>query len=942
MQKLFNVQDLKKQVSAQQVVSKYLGVPKNVTGKASFWDTPFRDNIISRATLKVTEDYIVDLGGDFKGDIIYFMCKLKHIKPYEAIQMIAKDFNVQGLSEYIGDDEVKVKKESKKVEKIVLDKVEQEAKEIWTMLDIIDFKKKPTEDEIGAIKERIPSLKVASYDLNTLCQKLTSGHTCIPAGIVGNSDKNWKSQQVFMIDIDNVIKVGRKMQKILEGDSRHVTLEKVVEYCGMMGLSPTAIYQTFSYTDKCNKFRLVYVMQEPVTDIDIAKNIYLYLVEQLRPLNIDEAPTNLASIFFGGKTLCECTGICYKPVKKEIDVEKTSYEVVQDYGDYNNIIKELENYGYGVRQGYLCKISYNNYSGLGEEHITPIANFLPIITKQETYTNGKDEITNYGVKALLLPQRKELTEIIVTKEELESVKYATNPEWNIQAIKEPIMRVEDSIRYVTQLVSKNDIECKKVYAHTGFIRIDGKLVYLCNGMVIGDVQNLDVDLSLDGLEQYTFTDKEFDIKEALKTSYSILDVAEYKITIPLIAVTYLAPLTTLFSKRGMLADFVVWVQGPTGSRKTSVVAVVLSHYGTFRRNNLPCSFRDTANSLEKKAYVLKDCINVVDDFNPETVGTGKTGTAEKIFGMYGDRAGRDRMSKNGKTLNGAYYPRGLCIMTGESFPKVAESRIARTIIVNMNKKSINLQKLKVLQENTEKLSYSMKCYINWIIENEELIIKKALKMQEEMQEKEIQGELHGRTLEAVNMLTIGFALFLDFLCEKDVITQKEKQEKLNECKTILEEMAQQQKESIDENKPTELFAEAITEILVSGKAQVMNYNIPCDPKLCPNLIGFYDDCEGQYYILPDVAYAMIVRFYRAQGIKFPVSKASLQKMLAEEGYLYIPPKSDRKTVKRKVPSTNSTVTVWAIYQEKFGKEPFTEVVKEYDLAYKELKDYIKS
>ena len=241
MQKLFNVQDLKKQVSAQQVVSKYLGVPKNVTGKASFWDTPFRDNIISRATLKVTEDYIVDLGGDFKGDIIYFMCKLKHIKPYEAIQMIAKDFNVQGLSEYIGDDEVKVKKESKKVEKIVLDKVEQEAKEIWTMLDIIDFKKKPTEDEIGAIKGRIPSLKVASYDLNTLCQKLTSGHTCIPAGIVGNSDKNWKSQQVFMIDIDNVIKVGRKMQKILEGDSRHVTLEKVVEYCGMIGLSPTAI-----------------------------------------------------------------------------------------------------------------------------------------------------------------------------------------------------------------------------------------------------------------------------------------------------------------------------------------------------------------------------------------------------------------------------------------------------------------------------------------------------------------------------------------------------------------------------------------------------------------------------------------------------------------------------------------------------------------------------
>ena len=52
------------------------------------------------------------------------------------------------------------------------------------------------------------------------------------------------------------------------------------------------------------------------------------------------------------------------------------------------------------------------------------------------------------------------------------------------------------------------------------------------GGVIGDVKDIEVDLSEDKLQQYCFTDKEFDIKEALYTSYSILELASEKITIP--------------------------------------------------------------------------------------------------------------------------------------------------------------------------------------------------------------------------------------------------------------------------------------------------------------------------------------------------------------------------------------------------------------------------
>ena len=111
--------------------------------------------------------------------------------------------------------------------------------------------------------------------------------------------------------------------------------------------------------------------------------------------------------------------------------------------------------------------------------------------------------------------------------------------------------------------------------------------------------------------------------------------------------------------------------------------MILSHFGRFSRNNFPCSFRDTLNSLEKKAFILKDNINVIDDYNPEVLGSRKLDIAEKLFGMYGDRAGRDRMSQDGKTLKKPYIARGLCIVTGESFPNVAQSRLARAIVFQM-------------------------------------------------------------------------------------------------------------------------------------------------------------------------------------------------------------------------------------------------------------------
>lgn len=580
------------------------------------------------------------------------------------------------------------------------------------------------------------------------------------------------------------------------------------------------------------------------------------------------------------------------------------------------INKSLEEIGYAIDNSSLCLLreKRNKMTGEIEKEYTPVSNVLPLITEQIIYKNGKDEEAAYVVNGVLLDSNIKLPSITISVDDLNNVRYLSNPNWKRQAILRPIPCAEKHLKYVVDSVSKDFLQCKDVYTHTGFTRINDKLIYLYHGGVIGDIENVNVDLSRDRLEQYHFTNKTFELQEALKTSYSILNLADVKITIPLLATIYLSPLVSIYRENGLYADYILWVEGKTGSRKSTAIAVLLSHFGQFSRNSLPCSFRDSINSLEKKAFILKDVPVCLDDFNPETVGISKTVLAEKIFAMYGDRAGRDRMNANGKTLKSPYIARGLAIVTAEYFPEVAQSRLARAIVVDVKQNSFDLNKLRNLQENAELLSFAMKEFISWIIKNEEKIISESKELYKKLENETQTNDIHGRTNETINIMKIGFYLFLKFLQQNEVITQEELEEKNSLCSGTLNELARHQNIEIESQNPVNMFKEALEQLYETEKVQIMDYNAP--DNILPNrtLIGYIDHKEEKYYFLPNVLYKVIVRFCNEQGIKFPISKSALLKYLDNEGYLYRTPKSDRRTIKKKV--RNAVLPVIAVYQNK--------------------------
>lgn len=573
-------------------------------------------------------------------------------------------------------------------------------------------------------------------------------------------------------------------------------------------------------------------------------------------------------------------------------------EIIEKY------LKMLGENDFIIENNKLCRIEISNNKVKRKR----ISNFIPMVTKKLIYTNGLDVDFKYKLKGILLEDGSELPEIEISKEEYNSFKFIIGSQWD----KEAIISGNNTtyLREVTQILAKETMQIENVYNHIGFIRIEDKLCYLYHGGSIGDVIGVKADLSVDKLEQYCFTEKQFNVQEALKISFSILDVAPRNITIPLLSTTYLSPLISILQEEGIYADYILYIMGKSGSRKSTLAALILSHWGkNFQRNNFPCSFRDTLNDLEKKAFIIKDSLNNIDDLNPESIGKGKIETFEKTLGMYGDRVGRGRMLQNGKGLRRAYTARGTCIATGEIIPNLPLSRLARCVIINIKKDSIDLDKLIELQNNREQLAYCMMIYIKWIIQNEKWIRDMAKNYMMKLQQTQ-DNKMHGRTNEAINVMYIGYRFFLQFLQCNQIITIEDNQKLINEAYQILTSISQNQQREIEGSNPINLFYDAIDSLLSNGKICLLDYKTgnPIKENITGKFVGYIDREKGRYYFEPNVIYSEVYKLYSANGEKFPLSALNLWRYLNDEGLLNMTDPS-RKTVLRTDAKTGEKVKV---------------------------------
>jgi len=524
---------------------------------------------------------------------------------------------------------------------------------------------------------------------------------------------------------------------------------------------------------------------------------------------------------------------------------------------------------YLVENGRICAVTYDRN---GARVVTSLCNFTAQITEEIARDDGQETTRVFGVEGRL-DTGQPLPRVQVDGTRFASMSWVA-ANWGVRAIVRAGQATTDKLREAIQLFSQ-DASTRHVYTHTGWREIGGQRVYLTAGGALG----LDgVEVSLDEkLQRYRLPLQPTQAREGMAASLRFLDIAPASVTYPIWAAMYLAPLTPILTP-----DFVTWAYGPTGSLKSTTLALALCHYGAFTRNTLPASWEATENFLEKLAFLAADAPLCIDDFAPMAThhdAQQMERNAVRIVRAAGNRSGRGRL-RSDLAFRPTYSPRGVVLATGEQLPN-GISVLARIVGIEFRTGSVNLEGLTCAQAEAELYPQVMASYILWLRGQWENLTVTLPETWQDLRGR-VMGAAHLRVAEFYSTLFLALDLGLSFAVETKAITQAEADERRAQGEAALVELAKAQGERVQGERPTLRFLGVLRELFAQGKAFLKPTESTSMGGEC---LGWQD--EDYLYLLSAATYNRVAKFCREEGGYFPVKATTLHKMLAEEGYIEV-------------------------------------------------------
>ena len=538
-----------------------------------------------------------------------------------------------------------------------------------------------------------------------------------------------------------------------------------------------------------------------------------------------------------------------------------------------------DSYPYEIRDNclYVTTVSKRGSS------TTKVCNFVPRIVSEKTVDDGavtEKTLVLSGIHA----DGSTLPPVEVHGTDLSNFNWLLD-KWGAKCIIEVGQRCKDQLRYYIQTTSEYAEQLTE-YHVTGWKKIDGEWHFLLPG-------DDSLNVTLKGKLRYYCGERNWS-KTDLHTAKLLYTMppARKEIIRPLVAFAFLTPLNEFLRQAGCMPKFTLFLTGRTGTRKSTIAALILSFFGAFTSTDLPMSFQDTANSITANAFTLKDVLTCIDDFYPSDNAEMKklNTTAQKIMRAYGDRTGRGRMRAD-CTLMENRPPQGNAIITGELRPDVGESGIARYFPLELKDGDVNLAYLTEYQEEAAQGVYrrTMFAYTEWLKrrficddDHEEKFVKRLRELYDSYRSDFLSHgvKCHGRLPEIVACLMIGMRFFLYFLKENGVIFQDEKDEEIKNFSDLLLRVAARQAVDIEYEKPANIFVRKLYALMESGDVVLKKKGSHGD--YTPS---FFSGIVNSDYLMIhlDSVFPLIKKLCNDSGEAFPYTKNSIMKALVEEG-----------------------------------------------------------
>jgi hypothetical protein len=531
---------------------------------------------------------------------------------------------------------------------------------------------------------------------------------------------------------------------------------------------------------------------------------------------------------------------------------------------------------YLARGGRLCRRRQTRDG----EVIDPLCNFVAKVTEELVLDDGAETTRAFMLEGQL-DNNGRLPAIRVPAARFAGMGWVTES-WGLRAVVRARSTTRDYLREAIQTLSPAAVS-RHVFTHTGWRDIGGCWIYLTASGALG-APEYEVDLGPE-LARYALPLHPEDPAGAMRESVNLLrsGLAPMRVLIPLWGAIFRAPTATVLP-----IDVSVWIEGTTGSLKSTLTALALAHYGPFDRLHLPGAWTSTANQLERRAFLLKDAVFVIDDYAPSSTDARELEIkAGRLLRSAGNAAGRGRLRAD-LTERPAYPPRGIIIVTGEQHPP-GQSILARTLVTEMDRDSVNLDALTVAQAKASRLPHAMAGFISWLAPRMPTLGPALVEAFAAVRGRAAAGG-HLRVPEAIAHLYLGIDLALSYAAEVDACSAQEGDDLRAQAWGTLTEIGTTQGQLILAERPSHRFLKVLLTLAVKGFGVLLARDT--EGTGLASLLGWQDD--EALYLMPEAAWQAVTRFCREAGEAFPIREERLRRDLDKEGLL-LDPDPDRLT-----------------------------------------------
>lgn len=422
------------------------------------------------------------------------------------------------------------------------------------------------------------------------------------------------------------------------------------------------------------------------------------------------------------------------------------------------------------------------------------------------------------------------------------------------------------------------------YLYNGWI-IDGRNIYILNGRQLNG-NNWNAEAS------------QIPCLHALE----MLDVAPHSLTIPLLAIALLSLVQSRMMIQGEYFKGVCCIVAPTQSFKTTLASLFFN-FENGRESN--ANFEATMAAIVRTVGNARDSTVIVDDFKPGATKTENSELIRKlstIIRMSSDNSGGiQKAGAQNTTFSNIAH--GLVLVTAEQIQLQVQSTLARLLILELNRKDVDVEKLSELQKNHPLYREFIQSFVSYIASQDvdqfcehlaQSFLQERNTLRQELAE---DTPVDPRTSDMVTWLWITFREFLDYASRIGVVTSEEVKAFANEARNVFLSIMAQQAERVADLAPVKQFFRGLQVLLETKEARIgalQARNNGYAVTESREALGFSKN--GCVYLKNGVALQAVASYYRRFGKELAVSESSLRKALADSGCII--PKDQKSYIHR--------------------------------------------